>query len=447
MVHFKVSAVLPIPAHIFFVERDSAAFRSLVAKVMKLGGLEIHDGWMDGDVEVYKFVTRPDIDKFVPKKLQHYLPGGNLYYIDIIEYDPKRLKGSPYKLSVTSIPPIFPSKAHIQCELTIEEETKDTCRQTLEGNVDIHIFGLGKIAENIIADNLKKVYSGIPQIVERWNVFREEILKKPGGKEILVSGRPDNYDVNWINDQIQDLLAAPLEPQYSLKDAPGMRQKLHSGKTARDAEKVVEDNRASTDVDRGFDAPGKAPGNAGVAADNRLSWESAATTAAHPSHDAPHAARPSHDAGARSSYESAAGRPPHGPRPQSAGKDSNTSPRSTTCAADLQPQEDVAEVGRRDSDAESLFQDAIEDQPWYNEEGYNDATADQIAEDHKAAQNWYRSFKKLKSGSELQSVDVDADVAARTRPPLNAQPLKSKRFSKQYQEEYDNWTGYWDEQK
>ena len=31
--HFKVSAVLPLPAEIFFVERDSAAFRSLVAKV------------------------------------------------------------------------------------------------------------------------------------------------------------------------------------------------------------------------------------------------------------------------------------------------------------------------------------------------------------------------------------------------------------------------------
>ena len=61
-------------------------------------------------MQVYKFVTRPDIDKFVPKKLQHYLPGGNLYYIDIIEYDPKRLRGSPYKLNVTSIPPIFPSK-------------------------------------------------------------------------------------------------------------------------------------------------------------------------------------------------------------------------------------------------------------------------------------------------------------------------------------------------
>ena len=44
----------------FFVERDSAAFRSLVAKVMNLGALEIEDGWIeDGDVQVFKFVTKP----------------------------------------------------------------------------------------------------------------------------------------------------------------------------------------------------------------------------------------------------------------------------------------------------------------------------------------------------------------------------------------------------
>ena len=34
--HFTVSAVLPLPANIFFVERDSAAFRSLVAKACTL---------------------------------------------------------------------------------------------------------------------------------------------------------------------------------------------------------------------------------------------------------------------------------------------------------------------------------------------------------------------------------------------------------------------------
>ena len=42
------------------MERDSAAFRSLVAKVMNLGALEIEDGWIeDGNVQVFKFVTKP----------------------------------------------------------------------------------------------------------------------------------------------------------------------------------------------------------------------------------------------------------------------------------------------------------------------------------------------------------------------------------------------------
>ena len=66
-------------------------------------------------MQVYKFVTRPDLDKFVPKAFQHYLPNGNLFYIDLIEYDPAKLKGSPFKLHVTSIPPIFPSKVLQSC--------------------------------------------------------------------------------------------------------------------------------------------------------------------------------------------------------------------------------------------------------------------------------------------------------------------------------------------
>lgn len=53
----------------------------------------------------------------------------------------------------------------------------------------------------------------------------------------------------------------------------------------------------------------------------------------------------------------------HDARPQSAGQDStmSTSPRSTTRAADLQP-EDVAEDGA-DSDTES-FKDAVEGEAW-----------------------------------------------------------------------------------
>lgn len=50
--HFKVSAVLPIDARTFLIERDSAAFRALVARTQNVGALEIREGWADGDVQV-----------------------------------------------------------------------------------------------------------------------------------------------------------------------------------------------------------------------------------------------------------------------------------------------------------------------------------------------------------------------------------------------------------
>lgn len=427
MVHFKVSAVLPLPAHIFFVERDSAAFRSLVAKVMKLGGLEILDGWMDGDVEVYQFVTRPDIDKFVPKRLQHYLPNGNLFYIDIIEYDPRLLQGSPFQLRVTSIPPIFPNKAHIACTLTIEEETHETCRQTLEGDVDIRIFGLGALAERIIADNLKKVYSGIPPIVARWAEFRQEVLKHPRGKEVLVSGRPDNHDIPWISQQIQDLLQEPLQPAYELGQAPGMTQQLHLGRTAKDAMQLVEANRSGKD--RGFEQEGGKARNGPIDLPGRSDTAQADT-------------RPSEAAAA-----AAAAAPEPSPRSAAAASSPQRSEASLTLASELSGRHGGGQPLTSDSDEE--FEDALEDSPWLHDDvprAESTATSDQIAEDHKAATLWYRSFKKAKE-PQPESIAIDADTTPRARPPLNAKPLASKRFSTEFKEDYDMWSGFWDRQK
>ena len=84
--------------------------RPATVQVMKLGQLEIVDGWMDGDVQVFKLATSPDLDRFVPKKFHSYVPGGNLTYIDIIRYDPKLISAPPFQLVVDSIPPVFASK-------------------------------------------------------------------------------------------------------------------------------------------------------------------------------------------------------------------------------------------------------------------------------------------------------------------------------------------------
>ena len=63
-----------------------------------------------GDVEVYKFVTDPDMDKYVPRSLQHHLSGGKITYTDIIRYDPKLIASAPFKLPVESIPPVFSNR-------------------------------------------------------------------------------------------------------------------------------------------------------------------------------------------------------------------------------------------------------------------------------------------------------------------------------------------------
>ena len=58
-------------------------------------------------------------------------------------------------------------QAKIESNLIIEALTPETCRQTLEGIVEIKIVGLGHVVEKIVVDNLRNVYKGVPHVVER----------------------------------------------------------------------------------------------------------------------------------------------------------------------------------------------------------------------------------------------------------------------------------------
>jgi hypothetical protein len=83
----------------------------LLACSANLGGLDIVEGWLDGEVEVYKLVTKPDLDRYVPKRLQKHFKDG-LRYTDIIRYDPAKIASSPYTLDVSSISPILAERVN-----------------------------------------------------------------------------------------------------------------------------------------------------------------------------------------------------------------------------------------------------------------------------------------------------------------------------------------------
>ena len=53
-------------------------------QMCKLESLEMGDCWVKGDVEIYEFITKPDIGSYVPNQFKHFLPGGDLHYTDII---------------------------------------------------------------------------------------------------------------------------------------------------------------------------------------------------------------------------------------------------------------------------------------------------------------------------------------------------------------------------
>ncbi|KAK9830764.1 hypothetical protein WJX74_006040 [Apatococcus lobatus] len=424
MVRFSVSAELGMPAHLFFVERDSAAFRSLVAKVMKLGALDIAEGWMEGGVEVYKFVTDPDMDKYVPRSLQHHLAGGKITYTDIIRYDPKLIASAPFKLPVESIPPVFSNRATIHCTLLIEEVDEHRCRQTLEGEVKLNIFGLGAIAERIIADSLKKVYSGIPPIVERWKAFREEILQQPNGHEVLVKGRPDNQGVDWISDQIRDLLKAEVGPRLQTQASAIDISHMPSPE--------VPPAEQPTDAETHRPSTVQHPATNDATIDGAHHSEVRAQELQREQQQASH------------TWPTAYSNQPHIPN---ASHD-----RSLAAEHHLDPSHNA----HPQAEGEDTFFDAEEDWQWADEMpcwGDDQATKDAVRSDHEEAVSWYRTFRE--KGGSMESLSVeDTDSTESEVAPLSQRPPThipreslrpdSRRFSQSYRQDFDSWTNFWD---
>ncbi len=60
-------------------------------------------------------------------------------------------------------------QARIECTLLISDEVPGiSCRQTLEGEVEFKLLGLGRLAQRIVVDNLEKVYQAMPLVVQRY---------------------------------------------------------------------------------------------------------------------------------------------------------------------------------------------------------------------------------------------------------------------------------------
>lgn len=208
---FRVEALLPVPAATYFLERDSAAFRSLLSKVLKIGQLTFNDLWHEGASSYVRMVTKPEFGSWVPKSVAGQLQSSNLEFHDIIEYNPAYIAAPPYRIFVRTESPFLKDKLDIQLTLTIEEvEPGVSCRQILEGHIRVKMFGVGRIVEGIVKESLDNTYKKLPEIVRRWQLFREEALRSGDGRQLLVGRPPVGCEVSWIRHEVLAILKKPL---------------------------------------------------------------------------------------------------------------------------------------------------------------------------------------------------------------------------------------------
>ncbi|KFM22920.1 hypothetical protein F751_6429 [Auxenochlorella protothecoides] len=196
---FVVSADLPLNAERYILERDSKAFRDLLSRTLKIGTMEFVEAWTSPEgSQVVRLVTSPDFGAWVPKALQSQASFQKLEFHDIIEYAPSDLARPPYSLSVCTESPMLGHKLDIRLRLTVAPTGPDACRQTLEGRIRVGIFGLGRIVEGIVKDQLAATYRRLPSIVGAWCTYRQKCLAAGEGWRLL-AGRPQvGMGVPWM---------------------------------------------------------------------------------------------------------------------------------------------------------------------------------------------------------------------------------------------------------
>ncbi len=84
-------------------------------------------------------------------------------------YRKKDIQGPTYTLEVHSKLPFLKDRQYsIINMLTVEPLGPDRCRQSLKGDVDIRVFGIGSVVQGIVLNSLSSAYKVLPEIVEKY---------------------------------------------------------------------------------------------------------------------------------------------------------------------------------------------------------------------------------------------------------------------------------------
>ena len=253
-----VQAILPCNAQQYYVERDSAAFRSLLANALSLGVYKFRDTWKDHNGSTFvRLITKPEISSWVPSALRNAIANASeIEFHDIIEYRPSDISGPSYKLHVRTESPFLGDKLNVTTTLELIRLTENTTLQRLSGTIYVRMFGMGSLIERAIRDNMIKTYQKLPEIVSRWEAYRAELLNNKNGDGdvhvhgVLLAGRPPvGGDLEYIRSIMQGPIQSPLpSPDNKAEEMLSFSEEENEPVEEEKEEKEEEENSIAAPV-------------------------------------------------------------------------------------------------------------------------------------------------------------------------------------------------------
>eukprot|EP00884_Botryococcus_braunii_P005453 jgi/Botrbrau1/14909/Bobra.0018s0014.1 len=214
MVGVEVSTELPVSAESWWKDIHTVPLHALRSKVLRSGYVEIKNDAWDGEDQVVTAVVHVLLGSTeVPRVILPQLEAvGDVAYKEITRFNPQQCRGPPYVYTKTLRPSLVGHKVRMDMTCKIETVSPETCRYSITANCDVGVFGVGSLAERIISDFLEKSFKYLPQVVSRWALFRDEVLRHAGGEQALRFGAPADLPAESVTPSVAAALRAPFDP-------------------------------------------------------------------------------------------------------------------------------------------------------------------------------------------------------------------------------------------
>eukprot|EP00163_Fabomonas_tropica_P008922 TRINITY_DN18708_c0_g1_i1.p1 TRINITY_DN18708_c0_g1~~TRINITY_DN18708_c0_g1_i1.p1 ORF type:complete len:423 (-),score=39.68 TRINITY_DN18708_c0_g1_i1:32-1300(-) len=248
----EAECVVPMEASEFWQVRGTPEFMEFSRVEQNLIALEVLEEYEEDGHKCQNIRTVPNVS--IPRIVKPILGGKPLEFVDLYKTP---LSTPPYTQSFVTTPPVLPNKIKVSGELTVTPINDQECRQKLVANVDVSVWGAGKVISNIIMDNMKTSMANIPKLVQKWKLDQLDAEMERQAK----APPPQSPRQSAVSQDSTSLLMASSSPAIGGRETPGRhRTESDSQSQATDTEwfhDASEMHHTGEDMTDGYITPGE----------------------------------------------------------------------------------------------------------------------------------------------------------------------------------------------